>query len=85
MNESSFRLSLIYYLILQDRINEAKEINSKIKAEERKQYELQYDYIDCFLDIYNGATTNYQIARKISEKYRNYPVLAWRKLFTEVY
>lgn len=32
-----------------------------------------------------GAETGYATARKISESYINYPVPAWRKLFSDVY
>jgi hypothetical protein len=32
-----------------------------------------------------GAHTGYATATKISEKYREYPVAAWRKLFNDVY
>jgi hypothetical protein len=35
--------------------------------------------------MYEGASTDYAIARKVSEHYRDYPVLSWRKLFTDVY
>jgi hypothetical protein len=35
--------------------------------------------------MYGGAESDYAVARKISESYRDYPVLAWRKLFNDVY
>ena len=35
--------------------------------------------------MYEGASTDYKIAREVSEKYREYPVLSWRKLFNDVY
>lgn len=76
---------MIYYLLLQDRIAEAKTIFKNLTPSARNLHKLQYDYIDCFLDMFDGASNNYQIARKLSAEYSEYPVLTWRKLFKEVY
>jgi hypothetical protein len=35
--------------------------------------------------MYEGASTDYAVARKVSERYREYPVLSWQKLFSDVY
>lgn len=35
--------------------------------------------------MYEGASSGYALARKVSELYKDYPVLAWRKLFADVY
>lgn len=37
---------------------------------------LQFDYIECFIDIYKEYPTFAQ-ARKIVQKYTNYPVKTW--------
>lgn len=79
------KLTLIYYLILQDRTSQVRNLRNRVSTEETTAYKLQYDYIDCFLDMSDGAVTDYAIARKISENYINYPVPAWRKLFVDVY
>lgn len=78
---------MVYYLILQDRIADAKLVHEKVGQKVKQKYQLQVDYIDCYLDMYSGGagSDSYNIARCLSEKYKNYPVLAWRKLFTEVY
>ena len=78
-------MTLIYYLILQDRTSEVRSLRNRISAEESGVYQLQYDYIDCFLDMSDGAHNDYAIARKISANYINYLVPAWRKLFLDVY
>lgn len=35
--------------------------------------------------MYEGAGNDYQVARKISAEYKDYPVQAWKKLFNDVY
>jgi hypothetical protein len=80
-----YALTFIYYLLLQDRIAEARTLFNGVAQNDRKLFKVQYDYIACFLDMYEGASTDYKIAREISEKYREYPVLSWRKLFNDVY
>jgi hypothetical protein len=85
IEDQEVKLALIYYLILQDRITEASKLFKKVPNCQRKQYQLQYDYVECFLDMYGGGETNYQKAREISEKYKEYPVTAWKKLFLDVY
>ena len=37
-----------------------------------------------YLDFYTGAEQGFQKARAISKGYEEYPVLAWRILFTEI-
>lgn len=47
---------------------------------------MQYDYIACYLDMYEGSKTNYQTARKLSKKYNDNPVCGeWNKMFKNVY
>jgi hypothetical protein len=81
-------LALAYYLILQDRIPEAEKIYARVKNTnfdpDAKEQLLQNHYIACFLDMYTGYP-NFKTARELSEKYKDYPVPTWRKLFKEVY
>lgn len=79
------QLTLIYYLLLQDRIAEAKQIYSKVNSADKKLFKIQYDYIDCFIDMYSGATSSYETAKTVSQQYLDYPVLSWRKLFKDVH
>jgi hypothetical protein len=78
-------LALIYYLLLQDRIIEARTLYSPAEDQLRQCYELQCAYLDCYLDMYLGSTTQYSTAKSISQKYKDYPVIAWQKLFKDVY
>ena len=41
---SSFKLALTYYLLLQDRIDEASDCFSAMTAEDKAEYQLQADY-----------------------------------------
>jgi len=46
-----------------------------------------YDYINAYLDFYIcGATGSFAFskARKIAAKYKDYPILHWRKLFRAI-
>lgn len=48
---------------------------------------LQLDYLSAYMDLYgspNSSGNNFQIARNMAEKYKNYPVLHWRKMFNEI-
>eukprot|EP01017_Pseudomicrothorax_dubius_P029140 TRINITY_DN3510_c0_g1_i2.p1 TRINITY_DN3510_c0_g1~~TRINITY_DN3510_c0_g1_i2.p1 ORF type:complete len:696 (+),score=188.42 TRINITY_DN3510_c0_g1_i2:115-2088(+) len=79
-------LLLVYYLLLQDRIDDAIRTFAKIdrsQLENSNEAVLQYDYFAAYLDFFIGFP-NFQIARKVSEQYIDYPVLAWRRLFIEI-
>jgi len=56
-----------------------------VKSTDKKTFKIQYDYIDCFIDMYSGANSSYEIAKTVSQRYLDYPVLSWRKLFKNVY
>ena len=80
------KLVFVYYLLLQERINEAIKIYQSINSEsipEQGESRLQYDYFTAYLDFYIGYP-NFIQARKICEKYLDYPVIHWRNLFYEV-
>lgn len=74
-----------YYLLLQDRVHEAADVFRRIRKEDNALFpQLQYDYLHCYLDMVTGYP-NFVAARELSDKYKEYPVLTWRKLFREVY
>jgi len=80
------KLGLVYYLLLQDRIEEAIKTFSEIDPKAvlaDKTINLQYDYFTAYLDFYSGYP-NFKVAREIVEKYLEYPVLSWRSLFVEI-
>lgn len=80
---SRSRVAFIYYLLLQDRIDEAETVLSHIEQAVRGEHELQFDYIQCFIDMYKGYPT-FSKARKVSVKYVEYPVKSWHKMFKEI-
>lgn len=85
--DSSDKLCYTYFLLLQDRINEAIEIFEEVDPKslpEDGSLSLQYDYTAAYLDFYIGHDTDYKVARDTVQKYKNYPVLHWRFLFEEV-
>jgi len=79
-------LGLIYYLLLQDRVEEAIKFFGKIDHEQiqkDQEKELQYDYFAAYLDFYMGYP-KFSVATDICKKYLQYPVLSWRSLFLDV-
>jgi len=73
-------MSLTYYMLLQDRIEEAQRFFGRL---DRKQtaMQMQYDYIQAYLDFY---TPEHKVARSIAKKYADYPVDRWRNVFADV-
>ncbi len=74
------RLAVTYYLLLQDRIEEALAHFAEVKAD-RLATKLQYDYCQAYLDLF---TDNLQETRAIALRYANHPVDRWRNTFTAV-
>lgn len=62
---SRSRATFIYYLLLQDRIDEAYSVLSLLSEKEREEHEIQFDYIESFIDMYRGFPS-FSKARKIS-------------------
>ncbi len=78
--EAADEMSVVYYLFLQDRIEEALARFHTIKAEALPT-RLQHDYFRCVAAFYEEQTAD---ARKTAATYADYPVDRWRKLFAEV-
>ena len=81
-------LRLTYYLILQERIDEAFKIFKKIDpkdviGDEHKSEKLQYDYINAYIDFCLGYP-KFEIATEVCTKYKNFPLLNWREKFEEI-
>jgi len=75
------QLTHTYYLTLQDRLAEAQKIVDALAKTHPEKYQLQLDYIRCFLDMgLNGEKC--EVARKIAPKYLEYPIASWKKLFS---
>jgi hypothetical protein len=73
-------LAVTYYLLLQDRIGEAIEAFGKVDAGQ-VQERIQYDYLAAYLAFYSAAPEQ---ARRIAERYREYPVPHWQQRFATV-
>ena len=73
-------MSVTYYLLLQDRIDEALGVFPKIDPA-KVTTRLQYDYLQCYLALFTGETTK---ARTTAERYREYPVPHWQSRFADV-
>ena len=74
------QLSLIYYLFLQDRIEEAIARFQSLKKEEITA-RMQYDYLHCYVLFYQEKPAE---AARIASKWKNAPSLLWRKRFGDV-
>ncbi len=70
-------MAVTYYLLLQDRVDEALGTFSRVHAE-RLATRLQYDYFAAYLAMVREQP---QQARDIVAKYAQYPVDRWRDLF----
>ena len=73
-------MSVVYYLFLQDRVEEALPRLQKVKAE-LLPTKLEYDYFRAYGAFYEE---NLAAARGLANQYVDYPVDRWRKLFAEV-
>jgi hypothetical protein len=65
---------LIYYFLLQDKIDQALDCYNKYKNQIKDDHRVQFDYLRCYMDFYLGEP-NYETALQISENYINYPVI----------
>jgi hypothetical protein len=74
------RLAVVYYLLLQDRIEEAQVLFGKVQAGAIVTM-LQYDYLKCFMAFLAEQPAE---ALEVARKYADHPVDRWRKLFLDV-
>lgn len=70
-------LSVSYYLLLQERIDQAIIFFEKVDREKIDE-KLQYDYLHVYISFYKADVKH---AKSISLKYKDYPVEKWKKLF----
>ena len=73
-------LTVTYYLLLQDRIEEAIKTFAQVDAQ-TVSTRIQYDYCAAYLDLF---TDEHQRARGIADKYVDYPVDRWRQTFASI-
>ncbi|MBS0262067.1 MAG: hypothetical protein JSS02_08915, partial [Planctomycetes bacterium] len=73
-------LAVTYYLLLQDRIEEAQGTFAKVNVN-KLATRLQYDYFTAYFDFFTGDP---QRARAIATQYAEYPVDRWRAAFAAI-
>ena len=79
------QLALVYYLLLQDRVDEAlRQFSALDQAEARSVAPVQYDYMSAYLDFYTGHQEKYAKAREIAARYVHFSNIKWRHLFDDV-
>ena len=79
------QLALVYYLLLQDRVDEAlREFSALDQVEARAVAPVQYDYMSAYLDFYTGHQEKYAKAREIAARYVHFSNIKWRHLFDDV-
>ncbi len=75
------RLSVVYYLLLQDRTQEALAWFKKVDRDGIVT-RLQYDYCKAYLGFFTG---DLKYAREMVSQYRDYPVDRWQKMFAAMH
>ncbi|MCY2975649.1 MAG: hypothetical protein NTW52_13400 [Planctomycetota bacterium] len=73
-------LGLVYYLLLQNRIEEAI-VRFDTITREQTSLGIQYDYFAAYLNFYRG---DFDSALMMANKYIDHPQLKWRDWFTQV-
>jgi hypothetical protein len=74
------RMAVTYYMLLQDRIEEALDFFGRVDAA-KLTTRMQYDYFTAYLDL---LTDDHKLARGIAAKYAKHPVDRWRNAFAAV-
>ncbi len=73
-------MSVTYYLLLQDRIAEAMDFFARVNPENLPT-KLQYDYFSAYIAFYKQEP---ETAKRLAEKYADYPVDRWKELFAQI-
>jgi len=73
-------LAVTYYLLLQDRIDEAFDAFARVNRD-KVTTKMQYDYCAAYLQMFDGDLKQ---ARTIAAGYANYPVDRWRNTFATI-
>ena len=74
------KLAVVYYLLLQDRVEESMALFATVNAT-RIAEKMQYDYCSAYLAMFDDEPKR---ARAIAEKYVTHPVDRWRNTFAAV-
>jgi hypothetical protein len=79
LNDEDF-MEVAYYLLLQDRVDEALTVFAKVKRD-KTATQMQYDYMQAYLAFSQGQPS---VACRLVARYSDYPLDQWRKIFAEV-
>lgn len=74
------KMAVIYYLLLQDRVDESLQVFSQVDKSKLTE-QLQYDYFAAYLKMYEADPA---AAKAIADKYAEYPVNRWRDAFKAI-
>ena len=74
------RMAITYYLLLQDRVEEAVAFFEQVNAADVRT-SLQYDYFAAYLSLFRADIDS---ARQIARRYAKYPVDRWRIAFASI-
>ena len=74
------RLDVVYYMLLQDRVEEALQSFSEVNPE-KLVTRIQYDYFAAYMGFY---TEQLEPVRAILDKYQDHPVDRWRNAFASI-
>jgi hypothetical protein len=80
-------MMFVCYLLFQDKVTQAQNVFQKVNPARLNQQTggtIQFDYITAFFDMCDQKH-QFKKARVISEKYLQYPVVAWRILFLDIH
>lgn len=62
----------------------ARQFSTVSLNNKKNPIKIQTDYLACYLSMYQDYP-NFNSAQAISEKYQNYPVSTWNKMFKEIF
>ncbi|MBP85212.1 MAG: hypothetical protein CMJ64_00605 [Planctomycetaceae bacterium] len=74
------RMAITYYLLLQDRVEEAIAFFDQVNAADLET-SLQHDYFAAYLNLYRADV---DAARQIARRYVKHPVDRWRNAFSSI-
>jgi hypothetical protein len=74
------RMAITYYLLLQDRVEEAIAFFEQVNAADLET-SLQHDYFAAYLNLYRA---DIDAARQIARRYVKHPVDRWRNAFVSI-
>jgi hypothetical protein len=79
LNDEDF-IEVAYYLLLQDRVEEARTVFAKVRRD-KLDTQMQYDYMQAYLAFSQGQPS---VACRLAARYSDYPLDRWRKIFAEI-